>query len=356
MRRVLQISIAVLCFMFATSVLAQRVEGSRAAASGPYEVEVPVRNQTVEERNAALARAFAQVLGNLSGGGSAANRPGVAQEMRRASDYVRSYDYRQDEGRGASGAPSFQTVLVVRFDEAKVNQIAGQLGLSVWPTPRPRPVLWLAIDDGSGPRLVGLQQNNAARPILDRAVARGYRLGLPAGNAAEQAAAAAIWRGDTAAIGRLSARYRPNMQLIGKLYRQGSGWKSDWIMVDNGRVLSRWSNTNANARVAMANGADGAADALIRRYARRSSVPASQPGTYRAVFTGITSAEHYARVINELTRISIVRSFTPISASGDSLELELTMTAGVPALRRAVNTDVLVADEDSGERASFQVR
>src|SRR5690606_41662009 len=109
--------------------------------------------------------------------------------------------------------------------------------------------------------------NTAVRPVLDRAGERGFGLGLPRGSAAEQAAAGAIWRGDHAAVARLSARYSPPMQLVGKLYRHEGGWRSDWTMVDDGRVLAEWSHEDSNARAAMAAGANGPADALARRYA-----------------------------------------------------------------------------------------
>ena len=184
---------------------AQRVEGDRAVARGLYEAEVPVNGQGAAERTQGFARALAEVLGKVTGDRSAASKPGVGQELRRAGDFVKSYDYRQDEGRSASGAPTFRTMLVARFKPADVDALAGLLGLQVWPQPRPKPVVWLAIDDGSGPRLVGLQQLNAARPLLNRAVERGFKLGLPAGNAAEQALAGAIWRQDTAAVARASA-------------------------------------------------------------------------------------------------------------------------------------------------------
>jgi uncharacterized protein len=263
---------------------AQRVEGARAAASGMYEAEVAVNSQTEGDRRAGFSRALAQVLAKISGDRGAAGKPGVAEELRNAADYVRSYDYRQDEGVSAGGAPRYSTVLVVRFDPEAVNQMAGALGLPVWPEPRPKPVLWLAIDDGSGPRLVGARQNNVAKPLTERAVARGYRLGLPQGNAAEQAVVGAIWRGDTAAVARASARYKPDMQLIGKLYRDNGGWKADWIFVDGGRVLSEWSSEQRDARQALSSGADGAADALSRRYAK--APPDTGPaGDYRVVFT-----------------------------------------------------------------------
>jgi hypothetical protein len=270
-------------------------------------------------------------------------RPGVGKELRRAGDFVEGYDFRQDEGRSATGAPTYTTTLVVRFKPAEVDAVAAVLGLPVWPQPRPKPVLWLAIDDGRGARLVALAQNDAARPVLDRAVERGYRLGLPGGSAAEQAAVGAIWRGDSAAVARLSARYNPPMQLIGKLYRQGGGWKADWTFVDDGRVLSTWSNENSDARRAMAAGADGAADALTRRYAKSSS--AGPPGIQRVAFTGIRSADDFIRLSAYLQSTSVVRGITPVRATPDTLEVDLDLLTGLSGFRRVVDADVLAEVE-----------
>lgn len=330
----------------ALPALAQRVEGDRAGASGVYDAEVPVNNQTEAERNNGFARALAQVLAKISGDRAATARPGVGQELRRAKDYVAGYDYRQDQGVSATtGAPTFGTTLIVRFDQAKVEGVISALGLPVWPQPRPKPVLWLAIDDGKGPRLVGLEQSNAARSILDRAIERGYRLGLPSGSAAELAAVGAIWRGDSGAISRLSARYSPPMQLIGKLYRKGTGWKADWVFVDNGRVLSTWSSEDGDARRAMAAGADGAADALIRRYARQSG-GAGPAGNYRVLITGIDSADDYIRLMSHLQEISVVRRIRPISAGPEGLALELELISGLPGFRRMIQgRGILVGSE-----------
>ena len=170
-------------------------------------------------------------------------------------------------------------------------------------------MLWLAIDDGSGPRLVGLKQVNAARPALNRAIDRGYRLGLPGGTAAEQAAVGAIWRGDTAAVARASSAYSPPMQLVGKLYRSEGGWTADWTFVDGGKVLSTWSATDADARKLMTSGADGAADALIR--ATPSAAPAGLPGTYRVIFTGIDSSDDFMRLSGYLQKLQVVRKTDP---------------------------------------------
>ncbi len=339
--------LGLLMLLGAGGAMAQRVEGDRAEAQSPYEAEVPVRSQAESERDSAFARALAQVFAKLSGDRSVSGRPGVGQELRRAGDYVEGYDYRQDSTTGASGAPVHRTIMVVRFEPEAVDAIAAALGLPVWPQPRPKPVLWLAIDDGSGPRMVGLAQSNAARPVLQRAIERGYRLGLPAGNAAEQAAVGAIWRGDTAAIARLSARYSPPMQLIGKLYRSGAGWKSDWIFVDNGRVLSRWSESHGDARLAMATGADGTADALTRRYAKVS--PAAQPALERVVFTGIRSSADYIRLSAALQRMSVVRGIRPMRATPEGLEVELDLLTGLAGFRQIADSAVLVEREGAAD-------
>src|SRR3546814_16035641 len=97
---------------------------------------------------------------------------------------------------------------------------------------------------------------------------RGDGFGLPGGSAAEQAAVGAIWRGDVAAIAGISARYSPQMQLVGKLYRGDDGWTADWVLVDNGRELSNWSSQDRSALRAMASGSHGAADALAARHAK----------------------------------------------------------------------------------------
>lgn len=308
-------------------VLAQRVEGERATASGAYDAEVAVRNQTDSERNGAFGRALAQVLANATGDRGAAQQPGVRDELSKAKAYVASYDYRQDEGFSANGSPSFQTTLVVRFKRDEVDGLIQMLGLPSWPQPRPKPVLWLGIDDGKGPRLVALGQVNAARAVLDQAKKRGYALGLPTGSTAEQAAVGAIWRGDTAAIASLSKRYSPPMQLVGKLQRAGTGWVADWIFVDKGKVLSKWQTTHPDARRAMAGGADGAADALFKRYAKAGS--GGPPGRYRVRILGIDSADDYLRLAGYLEGVSLVKRVTPVSATPDVLELDLDLATGI---------------------------
>ncbi|WP_072754632.1 DUF2066 domain-containing protein [Thermomonas hydrothermalis] len=341
-------------------VWAQRVEGDRAVAEGPYQTEVSVRNQTAAERDKAFARALAQVLANLTGDRNVADRDDARRVLAQAEDYVEGYDYRQDEGVGPSGAPSFQTMLVVRFRPADIDDLVDLLGLPRWPQLRPKPVLWLAIDDGRGPRLVGLGQVNAARAILDAAKARGYALGLPQGTAAEQAAVGAIWRGDVAAITALSRRYSPPIQLIGRLRRDSSSWVADWTLVDNGKVLASWQRLDADPRRAMADGAQGAADALFKRYARSNS--GATPGAYRLRILGLRSADDYLRLMGYLDDLPGVRRLLPVLAMPDHLELQVELAGGLGTFTRYVDRGTVLAavpasdDGRAGSPAEFRMR
>lgn len=341
--------LASMLLLFAGLAQAQRTEGDRAGAGGPYDAEVAVRNQSDGERNAAFGRALGVVLAKVTGDRGAAQRPGVRDEVGKAKAYVSGYDYRQDEGVSASGAPSFQTTLVVRFKRDDIDQLIQMLGMPSWPMPRPKPVLWLAINDGSGPRLVGLGQVNAARAILDQAKARGYALGLPGGNAAEQAAVGAIWRGDTAAIASLSRKYSPPMQLIGKLQRGAGGWIADWTFVDKGKTLSTWKTSHADARRAMAGGADGAADALFKRYAKAGT--SGPPGTFRVRILGVDSADDYMRLIGYLGDVSIVKRLSPVSARPGELELDLDLATGIAGFARFVDRGNVLSPVSAGADA-----
>jgi len=336
------------------AVLAQRVEGEHATAQGLYEAEVPVRSQSEGERQSGIARALVQVLDKLSGQDST-RHPGVSQELRRAGNYVEHFDYRQDEQADASGARTFATMLVVRFRQNDVDAIASALGLPLWLEPRPKPVLWLAIDDGrNGPRLVALRQNNAVRALLDRAIARGFRLGLPQGNADELALVDAIWADDIAAISQHSARYNPPMQLIGKLYRSTDGWVADWVFVDDGEVLARASRRDADARLAMAGGADVAADALSSRYAR---VPAkAQPSRQHIAFTGINGTDDYVRLSARLQQMPLVRALRPLRAEPGRLEVELELVGGLDGFRQRAGDNGLVPGETTNNMPTFHLR
>jgi len=323
---------------------------AQSAGPGPvndpslYEAQVVVTSQTPAAREAGLAQALRVVLSKLSGQADVLTDPALESALSIAGDLVENQSYRQQQVASVSGAPGFRTLLVARFRQLDVDDLLATLGLKLWPQPRPQPVLWLAIDDGSGPRLVGVQQANAARSLLDQATQRGFSLGLPQGSASEQALANALWRQDSAAVQRAAMVYESPMQLLGKLYRSGSGWTADWIFIDSGVELARWSSQDTDPRRAMAEGANGAANALVAHYVDNAAVTdtTSSTGMFRIRVNGISSSADYLRLSSTLQALSVVRAIVPVRSENDWLELDLQLLTGLAGFNRMLGSNSLL--------------
>jgi hypothetical protein len=118
-------------------------------------------------------------------------------------------------------------------------------------------------------------------------------------------------------------------------------------------MLSKWSTSDVDARRLMASGADGAADALIRRYAKRGT-SLGLPGTYRVMFAGIDSSEDFMRLSGYLQKLQVVRKLTPVRASPEAMEFDMELLTGPEGLRRAILRDEVLSGGE-GEPVVFTV-
>lgn len=311
------------------AVPAQEAGGAAASATARedawYTAEVPVTSQEARERSAALGRALAQVMVRVTGQPEAGSHPVVARALRSAESLVLASEYRETEEL-AGGVPVRRLLLAASFEPDAVDALAVAAGLPLWTGERPKPLLWLAIDDGSGagPRLVSAQQLNVVRPLAQRGLERGLRLLLPAGTAVEQAAVSSLWKLDAAALTVLGGRYGARVQLLGKIARAPEGgWAAEWLLAEEGKELRRWNLVDPQPQRAIASGADPAADVLAARQATR--IPAGQPEVLEAELLGLRSAEDWLGVAGYLQTLPVLRGFEVQEAEGDRLRLRLDL-------------------------------
>src|SRR5688572_7309118 len=158
---------------------------ARAQDDALYEGESMVDSQSEEQRAAALPRALGQVLVKVTGDPAAASDPAFARALGNAARMVQQYRYREDVV-NVGGAPQLRSFLIARFNPAAVDSLIAGAGRTVWPAPRPKPIVWLAIDDGRGPRLVGEAQQSAVSALTRRAGERGLALAYPLADAQDQ--------------------------------------------------------------------------------------------------------------------------------------------------------------------------
>ena len=313
-----------------------------------YQAEVELLSQGAGERRAAAARALGQVLVKLTGQPQAAGNPVVRRAMASAESLVvdsrASESVSDQQGNTAiGGVPVYKSLMTFAFDPAGVDALVAGAGLPYWGSGRPRPLLWLAIDDGRGARLVNSQQLAVVKPLASRGLERGLRFGLPAGSAVEQAAVQTIWAQNPVPMLPLAARYGEQTQLLGRVYRSAGGWTADWVLSSGETELSRWSFSDPNPQRAIASGADGAADAVARRDARPMDV--GEPGLLQVTVAGLRGAGGYTRAMGYLQTLAVVRSVTVLEAGPEQLSLQLELAVGPEGFARFVAAgDTLEAD------------
>ena len=310
-----------------------------------YEGSALVNTQGGGERAGALQRALVQVIVKVTGQRNAAALPQVHGLLGNASRLVKDSRY-SAESETINGAPIYRQKLTAQFDRGAVDALIAGAGLPVWPAPLAPVVLWLVIDDGHGARMVGATHANAAKSLTDRAANRGLTVVIPSATPLEsQIALLASGIGPAQAVVLPSAAYGPQ-QLVGKLVRTASGWNAQWILLDGGVELNRWNETNPDARLAMANAADGAADALARKYAR--VVSGGPSGSFMIEIDGLRTGDDYVRAMGYLEGLGIVRKIVLISALDDRLRMQLDLSTGMEGFRSVIGVgQVLELEADS---------
>ena len=147
------------------------------------------------------------------------------------------------------------------------------------------------------------------------------------------------------------------MQLIGKVQRAGSGWKADWIFLDNGRVAGRDANAGSDARQVIASGADVANDALIRKYVRRvPPKPVVRVQSVSLTFSGIDNAREYLELIGYLERHPQVGRIVPVSATPGAVTFAVDLKDGLADFRSAAAREgVIFAIGEDDDGTQFDV-
>ena len=311
-----------------------------------YSAEMSVNTQNADERRGAMVRALGQVLVRLTGDPQAPSNSVIRRASGNIDALASNYAFRQESDM-VNGVPVYKTILAVTFDPDNVDALIAGAGLKYWNPDRPKPILWLAIDDGRGPRLVTGQQPNVVKPLATRGLERGMRFLLPAGTAAEQASVSTIWRLHAPGMQALTERYRNDTQLIGKIFRQPPGWTAAWLLTQDGVELARWSFADSDPKRVIASGVDEGANAIAKRDAIALDIGVA--GLYSIEVVGVNSQSDFIRLMSYLQTLAVIRKVTVLQATPEQLRLQLDLGVGMKGFRSMVGTgDVLRPAPETG--------
>lgn len=256
-----------------------------------YEVSVPLKGTTAEDRAAAMTEALRAVAVRASGRRDAANSPAI--NSANPAKYVQRYSTTADKR------------LKVGFDGRAIEQLLQQAGLPLWPAERPVTAI------------------NA--PVPDRAVveAAARWRGLPiewAGGAATASASHALLTGVP------------------------SGAEFAWTFSHGGQTTQARGSAQA--------GVDLAADTLAARYAPASTRSSSNLSLRVG---GMVDLADYSGLLAYLHGLSLVRDVEVESLDGEVITLRLVVRGDGELLGRVAALDGRLRAGAPGEAGTSPV-
>ena len=247
--------------------------GTMAAAGADlYRAKVTVTGQGEANRIIGFAACLEDVLIKVSGAQKLSGDRRLAAYKSKAGDLVTAFSYRdQFSGkpiRDEQGTRDRPYDLTVEFEESKIDDILGALGLKPWLSHRPRLAVFVEMEQGPKSYLVtsdGTRSDLQRDSLLAAADRRGMDIVLPttAALAKSNITGAELRRAPFAALAPVAAAQGGEVVLVGRLVWNDRelGWATQWQMDWRGRT-HRWQIRGVTFDEAFRRGIGGAAQIL----------------------------------------------------------------------------------------------
>ncbi len=282
-----------------------------AAEVSIYQAVVPLAGSTAADRNAGFGEALRSAAVRASGRSDAGSNPVVAAAAADPSRYVQQYSTTADR------------MLKVGFDARAMDALMQRAQLPFWPVERPVTVVLLVVPSvAGGQRAVLASDRVPERTEVERAaLARGLPITWPQSTVDAQQVRALLTRGQGAAV---PDEWGGKALLAGV----GTGGSVGWVFTEGGR--------SADGDGGLQDGINLAADSLAARYAPASSRGVS---TIAIRVGGIEDVRAYARLVDYLEALSLVRAVGVAEIDDRVVSLDLTLRGDIELLRRIAALD-----------------
>lgn len=343
-----------LSFVFA-ALLAGALPARAAPVSGLYEARVPVTDRSSSARSAALQQALSTVLVKITGARSVpgALTPMIAEPNR----YLQQYSYEQAPAdpnapsAAPGGPPAF--VLWAKFDPKVVNQDVSAAHMALWGMERPRTLVWLALQDSPGGRLLpAADTSNLMQTLANAAQQRGIVLLFPQLDAVDRAALGVpdVTGFNLDRISAASTRYRPDSVLVGSVTPFGNGqYAARWELL-NGAEQETWQTPPGDEMAVATDGVQVTADRYATRYAIAAG--AGDLAGMALEVDGVTNLDSYAKVLAYLNSLTPVQAVRVERMAAGSAFFSVDVRGSLDNLRSALTLGGLLLPEGSAAPAA----
>jgi hypothetical protein len=244
--------------------------GAMAGAAGElYRAKVTVTGQGEANRMLGFAACLEDVLIKVSGAQKLSGDRRLAPYKAKAKSFVTSFSYRDQflgkPIRDEQGTRDRPYDLTVDFEEGKIDEILGKLGLKAWLSHRPVLAVFVAMEQGPRNYIVtldGAQSDLQRDALLAAADKRGVLIVLPgaAALAKSNITGETLGAAPLSALAPIAAEQDAEAVLTGRLVWDDRelGWATQWQIEWGGRT-HRWQVRGVTFDDAFRRGIGGAA-------------------------------------------------------------------------------------------------
>jgi hypothetical protein len=306
-----------------------------AAAETTLSVRLPVESQQAGLREQAVRAAMEQVLVRLTGQEGIAAAAAVEPLLQQSGRFMQRYQYEMQDGQ--------QLVLSMQFDGAAIRRALAARGIASWQQDRPPVLVWLALEQQGRRVLVGGEDGTEARALLQAAAAkRGLLLLFPLMDSEDQQriSPADVFGGFRERAIAAGERYGATQMVMGRMYREGSGWVARWS--SSGVGDAGWSSGGATPEDVL----NAAAAELAARMASRYAVLPSADEADRRLriqVSGVSSLRDFDLLQRHLRSLGGVAVVQPLGLEPDTVILQLLLQTTPERVLAALGQDRLLA-------------
>jgi uncharacterized protein len=257
--------------IFLASALTWCSGAMAAAGADLYRAQAIVTGQGEANRIVGFASCLEDVLIKVSGAQKLAGDRRLAPYKSNAKSLVRAFSYRDQMSgkphRDEQGTRDRPYDLTVEFEERKIDDILGALGLKPWLSHRPRLAVFVEMKQGAKDFIVTTDQPQSdlqRDALLAAADRRGMSIVLPSAAAlAKSKFNAELKSVPSSTVASVAAEQGGEVALLGRLVWDDRklGWATQWWMDWRGRTY-RWQVRGVTFDEAFRRGIGGAAQVL----------------------------------------------------------------------------------------------
>ncbi|MYE11456.1 MAG: DUF2066 domain-containing protein [Gammaproteobacteria bacterium] len=304
-----------------------------------YDVEAPVASQGAADRRSASRTALREMLMRLTGLRSVPMSEPVQAALRDPGPYYVQYRFLP---RNAEG----EMRLGVSFSPKAVRDLVSEAALPIWSANRPVGLAWVAVAVEGTPTVLSAESDHPlAEGLRTRARQRGIEIGLPLLDEedASRISVADVWYRFPYAIEQATARYEPDVVLVGRARADPLGeWVTEWeFRLDGGQRSFSFETQTPEEGAALA--VDEVADELMDRFA----VLGREATAFELEVLGVATVRDYATLMRGLGALEFIDRVELLSAGPARTTLRVTTRSSRSRLAELLSVyGLLEAEED----------